>query len=376
MLAELMNSEKYWDNRFLTNWKEFSGEEQTKFFAQMMCKMFPQWFVRKIRENRLTICDMGCALGDATDVLTKYLNVDIDGADFSENAIREASKKYPNYNFFKVDLKDIPTDFQYDILIASNVLEHFEKPWSIVENMVAVAQKYIVLMMPYQEKLAIDEHVYQFDKHVIPLAVKDFILVFCDVLDGETIKNTLYPDQQILLIYSKDDNDKKSTYLSDICNVSSEKEKMLDVALQQEKEIKKSLKQDNESLKQKIQMLNEELVQVKSDLQQEYEIKTSLQQDNESLNQTIQILNAELVQVKSDLQQEYEFKSVLQSNNEKINQTIELLNSELSQHLANAILLEEQNHNLKQKLDEEILNKQQQETELQQKNKNISNTEK
>ena len=75
MLAELMNSEKYWDNRFLTNWKEFSGEEQTKFFAQMMCKMFPQWFVRKIRENRLTICDMGCALGDATDVLTKYLNV-------------------------------------------------------------------------------------------------------------------------------------------------------------------------------------------------------------------------------------------------------------------------------------------------------------
>lgn len=375
-VIEQMNSEQYWDNRFSTNWKEYDGEGQTAFFAQLMCQMFPQWFVRKIRENKYTICDMGCALGDAVDVLTKYLNVDVDGADFSETAIKEATKKYPSYNFSKIDLRNIPEPFEYDILIASNVLEHFDKPWSIVNNMAGSAKKYIVLMMPYQEQLNIDEHVFKFDNHIIPMQIGEFALIYCNVIDGNSITGTFYPDQQVLLIYAKDDEDKKATYLSDICHATANKEKILYATLYDKIEKLKlsndSLEQDNNILNDNINAKNKELLNVKEKLQQ---IELIYQKEKNMHMSLVDALN-DLQDTVTDLQKELVDKQKIITELEQLNsdknvayeKQLKRVNEELEREIC-----------VKKQLEESLLEKKtayaQVLNALQYKNNVINNTE-
>lgn len=246
-MDDLINSKDYWDNRFEENWKENMGRQQTEFFAKLMIDLMPEWLVRDIRKYEYTICDMGCALGDGVDTLSKFLGVNLDGADFSEVAIQSARKYYPQYNFFQLDLTNISNNLLYDILICSNVLEHFSNPWEIMNNMVKIAQKYIILMVPYQEKMIIDEHEYKFDSNVIPVNIEKFSLIYCDTIDAGRVEDTYYSDPQILLVYSNNPRDKDICKLSDICEKTNIElqNKILDLQKEiQEKSIQISNKQE------------------------------------------------------------------------------------------------------------------------------------
>ena len=198
-----INSKEYWNNRFDTDWNEFSGDKQTEFFAKLMCDQLPVELVKEIRFKEYSVCDMGCAEGDAIPVLTKTLNVSVDGMDFSESAIEKAKQKNPNSNFWTGDLLELSLERKYDVIICSNVLEHFSTPWTIFKNLVKVANEYVVVMVPYKEKLDIDEHMYQFSEENIPLAVDEFSLWYVSTVDGQAYENSMYPDQQILLVYKR-----------------------------------------------------------------------------------------------------------------------------------------------------------------------------
>ena len=199
-----INSKEYWNNRFNTDWLDYSGDKQTVFFANILCQMLPHNLVMEIRENEYSVCDMGCAMGEGEPIYCRKLSVDVDGMDFSESAIKKALQTYPEYNFWVGDLKNLDKDYRYDVVICSNVLEHFVNPWKIVKNLTNIANKYLILMFPYKEKLNIDEHMYYFSENVIPMKIGSFSLVYEDTVDGSDFQNSLYPDQQILLIYKKD----------------------------------------------------------------------------------------------------------------------------------------------------------------------------
>lgn len=209
-----INSKEYWDERFDTNWLDFAGDKQTLFFANLLCDMLPQNLVNEIRENEYSVCDMGCALGEGVPVYCRKLSVDIEGMDFSEEAIRQATENYPDHRFWVGDLTNLDTKKVYDVVICSNVLEHFINPWKIVKNLAAVAEKYMIIMVPYKEKLKIEEHMYHFSEENIPIKISDFTLIYVDTVDGNDYSDCFYPDQQILLIYKK--NCENMTLLSDI----------------------------------------------------------------------------------------------------------------------------------------------------------------
>ena len=209
-----INSKEYWDNRFNTDWLDYAGDRQTIFFANILCEMLPQNLVTEIRENEYSVCDMGCALGEGESIFCRKLSVDVEGMDFSESAIEKATETYPEHKFWVGDLKNLDKDRKYDVIICSNVLEHFVNPWKIVKNLAEVANKYLILMFPYKEKLKIDEHMYHFSENVIPIKIGTFTLVYEDTVDGKNIPDSLYPDQQILLVYKKDCNN--MVFLSDV----------------------------------------------------------------------------------------------------------------------------------------------------------------
>lgn len=209
MTKESINSREYWNTRFDKDWSLLQGEEQTQFFAKIAVKLMPEWFLRELKTEKLSVCDIGCAKGEAVDYISKLLGYRIAGADFAIEAIKHAKQSYPEHDFKVVDLKDIPDDFRYDVIFCSNVLEHFTQPWNIVDNLTKKARKYIVLLIPFQEVMQVDEHVYKFDTSNILININQFSLVYSSALDGSKIENTYYADKQILLIYSSVTEDKK-----------------------------------------------------------------------------------------------------------------------------------------------------------------------
>ncbi len=78
-----INSRLYWDIRFRTDWEKKGGREQTRFFCQITLEHLPEWIISDIEGNHLSIMDLGCAEGDAVEMLarrfpdSKIVGVDI-----------------------------------------------------------------------------------------------------------------------------------------------------------------------------------------------------------------------------------------------------------------------------------------------------------
>lgn len=215
-MNQLINGEEYWDKRFQSDWDKYSGEEQTEFFAEMTCRLLPAWLVKSIRMNKYIICDMGCACGEAVNILSKYLNTKVCGMDFANSAIEIAKKKYPIYHFEQGDISNLDTGKKFDVVYCSNVLEHFYTPWDMAEKMAMAAKHYLILQIPFREQLTIDEHFFKFDTNIIPLQIGEFALVNLETVNGSEIPGTLYPDQQVLLIYSSHKEDIITARIDDI----------------------------------------------------------------------------------------------------------------------------------------------------------------
>mgnify|MGYP002626975213 CR=1 FL=1 len=204
---ENINTREYWEKRFDTDWELMQGREQTLFFAEIALGLLPMWIKNEIRENKLSICDFGCAEGQAVDYFAHIFQTEVLGTDFSESALEKCRRSFPNCRFFQSDITkknmDIPSS---DVGYISNVLEHICKPWEVAENIVQTVRKYFIIMVPFRETMVVEEHCNKFDLNNIPLKINDFTLVFANYEDCAELEGTLYADNQILLVYEKTSN--------------------------------------------------------------------------------------------------------------------------------------------------------------------------
>ncbi|EKZ95729.1 putative glycosyl transferase [Cupriavidus sp. HMR-1] len=202
--SEPINSQEYWDERFSSDWEENSGKEQSRFFAQVAVKAMPAWLVQKVRWDKLSVCDWGCAQGDGTETLAQLVFPDITGIDFSRNAIDIAAKNYPSVRFSQENLLDSPARPQFDVLFSSNTLEHFADPWKVFRKISAYASQFVVLLLPYREVNRHIEHEVTFDARNIPLCPSEsWSLVHCAVVDTRASEPCYWNGDQVLLVYSR-----------------------------------------------------------------------------------------------------------------------------------------------------------------------------
>ncbi len=200
-----INTEEYWDNRFLMDWEAMQGKEQTEFFAYIALELLPDWLKNEIKSEKLTICDFGCALGEAVSVLHTQFQTEVSGMDFSESAIEKAKENYPEYDFFQKDIsKEEMGEMKFDVGYISNVLEHIENPWSAAENLVKCLNRYFIVLIPFRETMQIEEHCNKFDTENIPFHIAKMKLIYANYMDCTHIENTLYADRQILLVYTNE----------------------------------------------------------------------------------------------------------------------------------------------------------------------------
>ena len=201
-----INSREYWNYRFDRDWITMQGEEQTEFFARIALELMPSWFRRRVADDRLTVCDFGCAMGQAVDYLARELKTEVSGADFSENAVREAGIRYPKHEFFCMDITEPDVCNKiFDVGYISNVLEHIDQPWETARNILSCIRQYFLIMIPFRETMFVEEHCNKFDIDRIPIRLENFLLVHVEYRDCALMEGTLYADKQILLLYARED---------------------------------------------------------------------------------------------------------------------------------------------------------------------------
>lgn len=199
-----INTDKYWDFRFENNWEKMRGFEQTEFFARSALQLMPKWLFEEIQKQKLTICDFGCAAGQAVDVFHKTFDTEVSGVDFSEKAVSLAREIYPDYKFYQSDIVDEYMEgFRVDAGYMSNVLEHFERPWMAAEMIARYVKQYLMILVPFRETMEIEEHCYIFDTSNIPLKLGEMNLIHADYMNCVEISENLYGGLQMLLIYSR-----------------------------------------------------------------------------------------------------------------------------------------------------------------------------
>jgi len=201
-----VNSKAYWEKRFKEDWDAADGPRQSRFFARLAIENLPSWLIKQIRCQALTLADWGCAQGDGTDVWASYVDSrQLVGVDFSRVAINQASSRYPAIRFVAENWIGVkPTGVEvYDVVFSSNTLEHFHRPYEVLEDLSLRARKAVALVLPYRELERIDEHFFSFLPSNIPLVLNNgFRLVWSRVIDCGHLPNTPWDGDQILLLYT------------------------------------------------------------------------------------------------------------------------------------------------------------------------------
>ena len=200
---DTINSKEYWNKRFGNqDWKLYSGPKQTEYFTQLFLEKVPQWLVRYVRQNQLSVLDLGCAEGDGTNILDSVWPGQVCGGDFAEMAIVEAKKKYAGIPFEVQDIFQLTGE--WDIIFLSNVIEHFESPYKALSAACDHARSSVIVMVPFEEGAQIPEHVARFTFDSIPVAVNDFQLIYHNDILEYDLDKAYYYGQQMILVYSRD----------------------------------------------------------------------------------------------------------------------------------------------------------------------------
>ncbi|AEF95428.1 Methyltransferase type 11 [Desulfotomaculum nigrificans CO-1-SRB] len=200
-----INSQDYWQYRFQTDWEINQGREQSRFFSHLALKHLPKWLIQYIKNEKLSICDWGCALGDGTNELAEFFNGNsVTGIDFSEKAIEKARATYQNCKFLCMDFITNNQGPTYDVVFSSNVLEHFKDYLYVLSRIQGRAKKFLILLLPFREYKRIAEHLTTFDFNNIPInLINGWHLLHSVIIDAKAESDSYWPGEQILLIYTR-----------------------------------------------------------------------------------------------------------------------------------------------------------------------------
>jgi len=147
-----VNSKEYWDERFYSlDWEKKGGNFQTINHAKRYVLLLDI-----LKGFNGSICDFGCAEGDAFKVYRKYFpQAKFIGVDFSENAISKARERYGSFvNFIVGGEECVPFS---DIIIASHVLEHLENERDVINELRSKCKR-LFIIVPVEEENSSEEH--------------------------------------------------------------------------------------------------------------------------------------------------------------------------------------------------------------------------
>jgi ubiquinone/menaquinone biosynthesis C-methylase UbiE len=117
--------------------------------------------INKDIDNIGAILEAGCGDGKKLKMLLNSKANHIMGLDFSENAVRVAHKANPDAHIIcRSDIRKLPfQDNSIDYIISLGVIEHFEKPILLVNEMARVLKKDGILFLTTPNNISLNKHI-------------------------------------------------------------------------------------------------------------------------------------------------------------------------------------------------------------------------
>jgi len=99
-----------------------------------------------------SVLEAGCGEGRISDFLYRNRqDIQLDAFDISEKVIEQAKKDYPYIHFSTGSIYDIKSpDNSYDLVVASEVLEHLEDPEKAMKELLRVSKRYVLATVPHE----------------------------------------------------------------------------------------------------------------------------------------------------------------------------------------------------------------------------------
>lgn len=192
-------TQEYFDHHFASNeWEKNNGRNQTRYFAREAIERLSSAVTDTIEHG--TLLDWACALGDASDEFHKWFpEASITGYDWSSEAIKKARSYYPDLTFTSNEA-ELTT---YDVVYCSNMLEHVQNFQEYMHKQAALARKYYVVVVPWDEGPAlVPHHCVWFKQANMPCEVRN--CEFHDLKLYRTDEKYWY-GSQVVITYKKTD---------------------------------------------------------------------------------------------------------------------------------------------------------------------------
>ena len=135
------NTKSFWDNRF-SNVDKFWRNEHYYHILDIFSG-----------SGKFSCLDIGCAIGDGCEILQKeFLHAKIAGADISDIGIQKAKQKTKHIEYYVLDILKDPIPTKYDYITIVQTLEHFDKPFFVVDKCLQYVNKSLIISVPYRQK--------------------------------------------------------------------------------------------------------------------------------------------------------------------------------------------------------------------------------
>jgi len=149
------------------NWLKTEAHRQTlTFYTDIWEIVFDE--ARKIGKPKIRILDVGSGSGIGAQVLgillknARGISFEIFANDYSENYEPYARAYFDEITFLVGPVGKI--NDQFDIVLCSHLVEHFDNPFPFIANLRRLAQHALILYAPFQETPLSNGHLYRFDE--------------------------------------------------------------------------------------------------------------------------------------------------------------------------------------------------------------------
>jgi 2-polyprenyl-3-methyl-5-hydroxy-6-metoxy-1,4-benzoquinol methylase len=154
-----LNTKGYWNNK-LSRFGHFWRDEHYR----NILNLFPQ-------DKAFSLLDIGCAIGNGCELLhEKFPRAKITGVDLSEVGIEKAKQNTKAVQYFVLNILKDPIPEKYDYITIIETLEHFDKPFVVVDKCLKHVKESIIISTPYSPHFSgrirrrVEEHRYFFNE--------------------------------------------------------------------------------------------------------------------------------------------------------------------------------------------------------------------
>lgn len=141
--------------------ENYNDGNEKKYLSKNILKQFMiKRFLEKLlkitescrgHDEKMSVLDVGCGEGFVANFLyDKIKGLKITAVDYFEEAVKKAQAgNQRNIRFEKGDIYRLNYDKDaFDMVLATEVLEHLDKPVEALEELVRTARKYVVVSVP------------------------------------------------------------------------------------------------------------------------------------------------------------------------------------------------------------------------------------